>query len=211
MLVTTDAIVLLLQPQSDKAFTLHAYTRMYGRVNYKVYGLGRRHAIGLYTPLSLLRITADHSPSKPPTLKEATRVTTPQVNDIDTNIRKQTVVLFISEILYNVLRHPMQDEPMFDFLVEAITNLQSPEANLQSSISNFHLHFLVDFAAKLGFAIPENQSPMSNIQYPISNVQTPITRQARQQALRALCDYFAEHVETWQHPKSLDVLIEVFD
>ena len=26
-----------------------------------------------------------------------------------------------------------------------------------------------------------------------------------------LCRYFEEHVETWQNPRSLDVLMEVFD
>ena len=40
---------------------------------------------------------------------------------------------------------------------------------------------------------------------------TPLTRAERQKSLRDLCAYFAEHVETWQNPKSLDILMEVFD
>ena len=198
MLSTTDAIVLSLQPHSDKAHLLHAYTRAGGRVNYMVYGLGRKHAIGMYMPLSLIRITADHSPSRPPTLKEATLLTT---NDkrLTTDIYKQTVSLFIAEVLFHVLRHPMQDEPMFDFLEQAVQELDSTDAP-----QNFHLRFLTDFAAKLGFAIPED--------HPLSlSPSNPLTRKERQSALRALCDYFAEHVETWQEPRSLDVLMEVFD
>ena len=46
---------------------------------------------------------------------------------------------------------------------------------------------------------------------PITNNLSPITRKARQEALRTLCHYFEEHVETWQTPKSLDILMEVFD
>ena len=199
MLLTTDAIVLSLQPHSDKAHILHAYTRANGRVNYMVYGLGRKHPRGLYTPLSLIQITADHSPSKPPTAKETTPLTVNGVNDLTSNIYKQTIALFISEVLYHVLRHPMTDEPMFDFLIDSINELNSlPEPQ------NFHIRFLVDFAAKLGFAIPEEQSPFTLH-------LTPSTRVERQAALRSLCDYFEEHVETWQTPKSLDVLIEVFD
>ena len=37
---TINAIVLSLQPHSDKAHILHAYTREHGRVNYMVYGVG---------------------------------------------------------------------------------------------------------------------------------------------------------------------------
>ena len=196
MLSTTDAIVLSLQPHSDKAYILHAYTRAGGRINYMVYGLGRKHAIGMYTPLSLIQITADHSPAKPPTVKEATRLTSN--SDLTANLYKQTIALFISEVLFHVLRHPMTDEPMFDFLTDSINELSTlPEPQ------NFHLHFLIGFAAKLGFEIPES----SNLYHRL----TPYTRKERQEALHALCEYFEEHVETWQTPKSLDVLMEVFD
>ena len=202
MLLTTDAIVLSLQPHSDKAHLLHAYTRAGGRVNYMVYGLGRKHAIGMYTPLSLIQITADYSPSKLPAIKEASplSIASPLNNNqslLTPNIYKQTIALFIAEVLYHVLRHPMVDEPMFDFLVESIKAL-----NQTGQPQNFHLQFLVDFAAKLGFAMPESPTPLTS---------NPLTRAERQRTLKALCDYFSEHVETWETPKSLDVLIEVFD
>lgn len=208
MLVTTDAIVLSLQPHSDKAHVLHAYTRAGGRVNYMVYGLGRKNPRGLYTPLSLIQITADH-PSQVgdggrlPTLKEACPITH-NPSSITSDIYKQTICLFIAEILHNVLRHPMVDEPMYDFLVQSILELgQTPDP------SNFHLQFLVDFAAKLGFAM-DSSNPLPFLQERAGE-RLPLTRKARQEALRALCAYFAEHVETWESPKSLDVLMEVFD
>ncbi len=208
MLVTTDAIVLSLQPHSDKAHVLHAYTRAGGRVNYMVYGLGRKNPRGLYTPLSLIQITADH-PSQVgdggrlPTLKEACPITH-NPSSITSDIYKQTICLFIAEILHNVLRHPMVDEPMYDFLVQSIRELdQTPDP------SNFHLQFLVDFAAKLGFAM-DSSNPLPFLQERAGE-RLPLTRKARQEALRALCAYFAEHVETWESPKSLDVLMEVFD
>ncbi len=194
MYTTTDAIVLSLQPHSDKAHVLHAYTRAGGRINYMVYGLGRKHAIGMYTPFSLIQITADTSPTKLPTLKEATPLSS---NPLTTNPHKRAIALFLSEVLFHVLRHPMVDEQMFDFLAQAVHALDET-----TEPQNFHLQFLIDFAAKLGFAIPLNTNPLTH---------NPLTRSERQQALRALCSYYEEHVETWQNPKSLDVLIEVFD
>lgn len=190
MLSTTDAIVLSLQPHSDKAHVLHAYTRTGGRVNYIVYGLGRKHAIGMYTPFTLLQITADMTPSKPPTLKEAVSLS---INSQTINPYKSAIALFLSEVLYHVLRHPMTDEPMFDFIAQAVKDLDRCEEP-----QNFHLQFLVGLAAKLGFAM-ENEPVL------------PQTRKERQQQLRALCTYFEEHVETWEAPRSLDILMEVFD
>ena len=46
---------------------------------------------------------------------------------------------------------------------------------------------------------------------PETDTPLPTTRAERQKQLLALCRYFAEHVETWQNPRSLDVLMEVFD
>ena len=186
MLTTTDAIVLSLQPHSDKAHLLHAYTRAGGRVNYMVYGLGKKNTAGRYSPLSLLQITTDERSIRTAQLAYVPRT-------IDTDPYKRTIALFISEVLYHVLRHPMPDEPMYNFLTEAVQTLDET-----SDPRNFHLRFLMDFAAKLGFAMEEE---------PV----LPASRKARQEQLRTLCAYFAEHVETWQEPKSIEVLMEVFD
>ena len=186
MLSTTDAIVLSLQPHSDKAHILHAYTRTGGRVNYMVYGIGRKNAAGKYTPLSLVQLTTDER-----SIRTANLSYTPTT--LTTNPYKRTIALFLSEVLFHVLKHPMADEPMYDFIAQAIEELDKTDEP-----QNFHLRFLSGFAAKLGFAMEQ--------EWPI-----PITRSARQKQLKELCAYFEEHVETWQTPRSLDVLMEVFD
>jgi len=193
MLSTTDAIVLSLQPHSDKAHLLHAYTRAGGRVNYMVYGIGKKNAAGKYSPLSIVQLTTDEKSIRTAQLAfvPTTTVTDPY---------KRTIALFISEVLFHVLRHPMTDEPMYDFLVESIKTLDSLSIDERqgAELASFHLQFLTDFAAKLGFAMEHTP-------------EMPHSREARQKQLRALCSYFEEHVETWQNPKSLDILMEVFD
>jgi len=186
MLVTTDAIVLSLQPQSDKAHVLHAYTRAGGRVNYKVYGLGRKNSAEKYSPLSVVQLTTDeHS------IRTAQLTFVPMT--LTTDPYKRTIALFLSEVLFHVLRHPMVDEPMYDFIVHAVEQLDRTDEP-----QNFHLLFLIDFASKLGFEMEKTPD-------------LPRTRKERQDTLKQLCAYFAEHVETWQNPKSLDILMEVFD
>lgn len=196
MLSTTEAIVLALQPLSDRAHLLHAYTRTGGRVNFKVYGLGKHHSAGLYTPLSLIQISADIHGEKLPSLRTAQLIHVPIT--LTTDPRKQAIAIFLSEVLFLTLRHPMADEDMFSYIAETVKWLDWTDEP-----RNFHLQFLVGFAARLGFAIDE--TIYSDL------LVSPTTRSARQQQLINLCAYFAEHIETWQTPKSLDVLKEVFD
>ena len=115
---------------------------------------------------------------------------------ITTDPYKRTVALFLGEVLYHVLHHPMPDEAMFDFLFNAIQALDKTDEP-----QNFHVHFLIAFAARLGFAMEET--------HPLFT--TPASRTERQEQLRGLCAYFSEHVETWESPRSLEILTEVFD
>ena len=186
MLSTTDAIVLSLQPHSDKAHVLHAYTRTGGRVNYKVYGLGRKNSAEKFSPLSVIQLTTDER-----SVRNAHLRFVPKTTSLDPY--KRTIALFLGEVLYHVLRHPMPDEPMYIFLEQAVQTLDETK-----DPRNFHLQFLISFAAKLGFALDKE-------------IDEPHTRSERQEILQTLCAYFAEHVETWQNPRSLDVLMEVFD
>jgi hypothetical protein len=87
----------------------------------------------------------------------------------------------------------MADEPMFDFIEQSIRELDR-----QDEVQNFHVRFLIDFAAKLGFGM-------------VKEPALPRTRAQRQKTLQQLCKYFEEHVDTWQNPRSMDVLMEVFD
>ena len=189
------AIVLSLQPYSDRAHILHAYTREHGRTNYMLYGLGKKQPQALYAPLSLLEIAVSPSSKSLPSLKEAHLAFVPQ--HLHTDMRRQTVALFIAEVLYRTLRHPMADEALFDFIASTIRFLDTTEQP-----ENIHIAFLIHLAAHLGFAIDEETHP--------DLLTLPQSRSARQKQLRALCDYFALHIDGWQTPLSLDVLTEVF-
>ena len=189
------AIVLSLQPYSDRAHILHTYTREHGRTNYMLYGLGKKKSQALYAPLSLLEIAVSPSSKSLPSLKEAHLAFVPQ--HLHTDMRRRTVALFIAEVLYRTLRHPMADEALFDFIASTIRFLDTTEQP-----ENIHIAFLIHLAAHLGFAIDEEMHP--------DLLTLPQSRSARQKQLRALCDYFALHIDGWQTPLSLDVLTEVF-
>lgn len=190
----TQAIVLALTKYKDNASIAHLYTLDNGRMQYVVYGNKHR---GVLSPLSIVEITSSRSTKNGlGVLATATLIHVPQ--QLTTDVRRQCVAMFITEILYKTLKHPLEDRPLFSWLCEVIKTLDRSE-----DIENLHIRFLIEYAVFLGIGIDETEHPEWTTQ--------PVNRQQRQQKLRDLCTYYAEHIEDFSLPKSLDVLIEVFD
>ena len=192
----TAAIVLSITKYSDTGSVVHLYTAEHGRMQYVVYG--NKHK-GVLRPLSIIDFTSsrrNNSPAQMATISSVSLLYTPQA--LTTDIQRQCVAMFLAEVLLHTLRHPMSDQPLFDWLCQLIQHLDQAE-----DICNLHLEFLLEYATLLGIGIDDTEHP--------DWFTLPTTRQDRQQRLRELCAYYAEHIEDFRLPKSLDVLMEVFD
>ena len=190
------AIVLSLTKYSDMGNIVHLYTAEQGRMQYAVYGNKYR---GLLHPLSIVEFTSkkrQNAPQQMGSITSAALAYTPQLLAVD--IQRQCVAMFIAEILNTTLLHPMSDEPLFEWLCEIIKHLDT-----DNDISNLHLNFLLQYASHLGIGIDDIEHP--------DWYEVPNSRSTRQQRLRELCLYYSEHIEEFSIPKSLDVLMEVFD
>ena len=190
------AIVLSLTKYSDTGSIAHLYTTEQGRMQYAVYGNKYK---GILRPLSIVEFTSakrQNAPQQMGSITSASLSYTPQL--LATDVQRQCVAMFIAEILSTTLRHPMSDQPLFDWLCEMIKHLDT-----DVDISNLHLHFLIEYASHLGIGVDDTEHS--------DWYQAPISRQERQKRLRALCLYYSEHIEDFRTPKSLDVLMEVFD
>lgn len=192
----SSAIVLHITRYSDTGNIAHLYTAEHGRMQYVVYGNKMK---GLLQPLSIIEYTAtfrNNAPGQMGTLSSASLLYTPQ--QLSTDIQRQCVAMFMAEMLVSTLRHPMSDQPLFDWLCTIIKHLDQ-----DAEISNLHLQFLMEYATCLGFGIDDTEHAEWFV--------APSTRMERQQRLRELTTYYEHHVEDFRYPKSLDVLIEVFD
>lgn len=192
----SSAIVLNLTRYSDTGSIVHLYTAEQGRMHYVVYGNKYK---GLLRPLSIIEYTTtrrQNAPTQLGTLSSVSLLHTAQ--RIPTNIQRQCVAMFIAEVLANTLRHPMGDKPLYDWLCHIIHHLDQDE-----DINNLHLYFLLEYATFLGIGIDDTEHP--------EWFTTPKNRRERQQRLRELTTYYDEHIEEFRLPKSLEVLMEVFD
>ena len=196
MLITTPAIVLSLQRCGDASHILHAYTRACGRINYMVYGAGsKKKPSSIYSPLSVVELTADIRQDRPlPAVKEARLLYVPDELDMC----RQSIALFIAEILYRILQHPMQDEKIYNFIETSIHDLMDAE-----DVENVHLRFLAGFASVLGIGVDAEEE--------CALLRIPTNRTDRQKLIDEWCDYYQFHLEDFRRPKSIDVLMELFD
>jgi DNA repair protein RecO (recombination protein O) len=191
-----SAIVLNIARYSDTGSIVHLYTAEHGRMQYAVYGNKLK---GVLRPLSVIEYTStrrNNAPTQMGTLSSASLLYPLQRLTID--VQRQCVAMFVAEVLASTLRHPMSDQPLYDWLCEVIQHLDKDE-----EISNLHLRFLLDYATHLGIGIDDTEHP--------EWFMAPNNRSERQQRLRELIAYYEEHIEDFRAPKSLEVLMEVFD
>lgn len=190
------AIVLNIARYSDTGSIVHLYTAENGRMQYAVYGNKLK---GVLRPLSIIEYTStrrNNAPRQMGTLSSASLLYSPQRLTIE--VQRQCVAMFIAEILANTLRHPMSDQPLYNWLCEVIQHLDQ-----DTEINNLHLRFMLDYATHLGIGIDDTEHPDWFL--------APNSRSDRQQRLRELTAYYEEHIEDFRTPKSLEVLMEVFD
>lgn len=191
-----NAIVLSTTKYSDTGNIVHLYTAEYGRMHYVTYGSKLK---GILRPLSIIEFTAtkrNNAPAQMGTVSSAALLYTPQLLSID--VQRQCVAMFIAEILCSTLRHPMSDQPLFDWLCQIVQHLDQDD-----NITNLHIQFLLEYATFLGIGIDDTEHSEWFI--------APKSRTERQNLLRSLCTYFGQHIEDFRSPKSLDVLMEIFD
>ena len=188
-----------LRKHSDKMSILHVYSKAEGRLALQVYGaMGKKKIRAAYQPLSIVELTYDNNPTRTvPTITTLDAVYLPE--QVHGDIRRQTVALFITELLMLTLTHPMQDDRMYEFVDNFIHEL-----NGNSAPENMHLLFMIRLAELLGIGTPAACDSEQLL-------PSQLSRTKRQQLLRQMCDYYLEHVESFRMPKSLDILVEIFD
>ena len=196
MKTTTEAIVLGLHKHSDKLSMLHVYSRTEGRLTLQVYGANSKHKIrAAFLPLSVVEITYDANPARTiPVLSALDSVYLPE--QVYNDVRKQSIAMFVTEVLTLTLTHPMEDVRIYQFIDDFVHEL-----NGNPSPENMHILFLIRLGELLGIGSPD---------FPEEELSL-LTRSQRQQMLRTLCDYYLTHLDSFRQPKSLDILIEVFD
>jgi DNA repair protein RecO (recombination protein O) len=144
----TKALIVHSLPYSDHSLVVHAYTSVFGMTSYMVKGIkgGKsRFKRSMFLPLTELEIISRHrSDGKLNLIREAKIIS--RYQKLHTDIIKQSLALFISEILHLSLREERENQPLYDFLISSIQLLD----NIEEGLASYHLLFLKELTRYLG-------------------------------------------------------------
>lgn len=236
--VTTKAIVFSAIKYGDTSLIVKCFTEEEGIKSYLIKGVlkakkGKLKA-AYFQPLTQLQLTANHNNRGALNSIKETHVIHPYEN-IPMDIVKQTIVLFLSEILSGIIQEEEKNTGLYEYIETALIWLDT-----HTTIANFHLLFLLNLSRFLGFypdisnrnAAGFNllEGSFTNLSYEkltltgnelmlfkkllginFDAIHTiSFNKNERQVILKIIIRYFELHLEGFKKPKSLDVLETVF-
>ena len=148
MLVKTRGIVLHTIPYNDKYSIVYTYTEAFGRVSYLVARSRSKKSTvskALFMPLSVLDMEVEHFNKRDLHRIKETKICYP-LNELFCNPVKNVLALFLSEVLFRVVKDTEPDTRLFDYLYKSIHLLE----NTEKGIANYHLVFLLSLLHYLG-------------------------------------------------------------
>ena len=216
MTQTAELIVLHTTKFGENSLVVHTLSREYGRRSFLVKGVGKRSMMTIFQPLNVLE--ADILDTGKSTLCIARNLVAKHpLLGIRNNIFKNTMTLFMSEVLYRVIKEGAYEQGLFDWCEKDILLLDS----IQSDFSNFHIRFLLELAVALGFS-PESKDllPFVNDHYPVvekfmtvsfaESMLIPLSGPIRNEIAEEILRYIEFHSESAVNVNSLKVLRELF-
>lgn len=149
----TKGIVLKTVKYGDKKLIVKIYTNTHGLQSFFItVGSSTKSKIkpALLQPLTQIDIETSIRPNKQfASIKDIH--CNYQYTDLSLNIYKNTIALFLNEIICACLKEEEPNENMFQFVTIAFQWLDQSHEH----ISNFHLYFLIELSKHLGF-YPQN-------------------------------------------------------
>jgi len=238
MQITTKAIVLSTLKYGDTSLIVRAFTQSDGVKSYLLKGvLASKKAkirAAYFMPLTQLEIVANHRNKGSLESLRDVKVSVPY-RTIHTDVVKNSVVLFLAEMLGNSIQEQEQDEGLFNYLEYALQWMDVHQLS-----PNFHILFLLNLTKYLGFYpdTSDQNSPFFDL-LEGSFCETPslnpliqnenlehfkkflgtnfdalqriqLTKSNRWELLKTMIQYYRLHVHGFREPKSLAVLNAVF-
>ena len=215
MTVNTELIVLHTTKFGENSIVVHTLSREYGRRSFLVRGAGKR-LMSLFLPLNILE--ADVQESTKSTLFTARNLTARHpLLGIRSNVFKNSMTMFMSEVLYRVIKEGAAEQGLYEWCERNILLLDA----VQNDFSNFHLRFLLELTVALGFS-PESRDlqPFVGDHYPMverfmqtsfaESMLIPLNGSVRNEIAEEILRYIEFHTESSVNINSLKVLRDLY-
>ncbi len=213
--LTTEFIVLATTKVGDNALVVHTLSREWGRRGFLVRS-ARKTGTTLFLPLNILEAdVVENSKSELWTLKNI--LLKDALPGIRGHLQKNTMTLFLSEVLLRTLRDGTNEEGLFDWCIGSILTLNALEADF----ANYPVRFLLELSGALGFRptfddiAPFAQSYLPQMKQLLQadfsdSMLLPLNGATRNALCEILLQYLSFHTDTNIQVKSLAVLRELY-
>ena len=238
MLISSPGIILSKVRYQDNDLIVKCLTRDLGVVSYMIKNISMskksKNKFAFFQLLNILDLETNYNSNRSIQYIKDLKVKY-NFTSLHTNIYKSSVVMFLSEILSNIIHVETKDMELFDFIEKSLIWYDKSEDS-----STFYLIFLMKITHYLGF-YPDctNMSynyfnleeglfeSSKNSQYVIegsslalfktilgikfdSNKLPFIDKTNKKDILKNILIYFKLHVDGFKDPKSLKVLNQIF-
>jgi DNA repair protein RecO (recombination protein O) len=241
LIFTTKGIVLRTIKYGETSVIASVFTELFGVQSYLVNGVrtsGKTSKAHFFQPSSILEMQVYHNE-----LKNLQRIKDLKwsflYKNILSDVTKNSVALYMVELLQKCLKQPETNEDLFNFCEDAF--LQLDKAGEQVT-ANFPIYFAIQVAQILGFRLLDNYSeerPIFNLHegsfsdevsaapnhlskelsfhisellkavHPEDLSEIKLNRNIRSSILKSLENYYVWHVPEFGTMKTLNVLSEV--
>jgi DNA repair protein RecO (recombination protein O) len=215
MKTITELIVLNHTKFREDSIVLHTLSRECGRRSFLI-RIGKKTGMALFLPLNILEAEVTENP-KSDLWFAGHIVSALPLNGIRNNLYKNTMTLFMSEVLYRTVKDGALEDGLYEWCRGSIVTLDA----LESDFSNFHIRFLLEFAVALGFR-PEvgDIAPFAGENLAVldeflkasfgESMLLPLTGETRNAIADSLIRYLEFHTESTINIRSLAVLRDLY-
>ena len=199
----------------ERSLVLHTLSDEWGRRSF-ITTVGKGSGMALLQPLSIVDAEVVENPRSDLWRVRALSAAHP-LTGIRTSPGKNAITLFMAEVLYRTLREGTNEGDLFAWCERSILTLDA----LGGDYANYHLRFLLEFAAALGFSpSPEDLMPFAGEH--LARIRAllqadfgacmlvPLNGETRTEIARILLKYLGYHTESRIEVRSLRVLQELF-
>lgn len=175
-----------------------------------------KNSVGNFQPLSLVEITAYHSTQKE--LQRLSSCKIVQLQEVQPDFRKSTVIMFLTEVLSKLLIHETErNDLLFNFLWGSVLKLQKMGTRYEC----FHIKFLLQLSSIIGIDLRSEFSVLShgdqelyqfldNLKLDNYDDWSASTQIVRSKALNVIIDRISEEYGGISKINSMSVLQQVF-
>ena len=210
-----ELIVLGTTKVGENALVVHTLSREWGRRGFLVRS-AKKTGTALFLPLNILEAdVVENSKSELWSLKGI--LLKDALPGIRENLQKNTMTLFLAEVLFRTIREGMNEDGLYDWCVGSILTLDALEADY----ANFPVRFLLELSGSLGFRpgladiAPFAGEHLEQMKALVNGSFTdcmllPLNGATRNALCEELLQYLSFHTDSRIEAKSLAVLRELY-